>query len=44
MTWIFNKSPTLYERLAEQKKRLEIQNSGWPRFGSEQASGKTSLA
>jgi hypothetical protein len=23
MTWIFNKSPTLYDRLAEQKKRLE---------------------
>lgn len=23
MTWLTNKSPTLYERLAEQKKRLE---------------------
>jgi len=23
MTWIFNKSPTLNERLAEQKRRLE---------------------
>lgn len=25
MTWFFNKSPTLYERLTEEKKRLEIQ-------------------
>ena len=23
MTWLLNKSPTLYERLAEQKRRLE---------------------
>jgi len=25
MTWFLNKSPTLYERLTEEKKRLEIQ-------------------
>ncbi|HLJ01156.1 MAG TPA: hypothetical protein VKT76_15690 [Bradyrhizobium sp.] len=25
MTWFLNKSPTLYERLAEEKKRLEMQ-------------------
>jgi hypothetical protein len=25
MTWILNKSPTLFERLSEEKKRLEIQ-------------------
>jgi hypothetical protein len=25
MTWFLNKSPTLFERLSEEKKRLEIQ-------------------
>ena len=25
MTWFIDKSPTLFERLAEEKKRLEIQ-------------------
>jgi hypothetical protein len=25
MTWFLNKSPTLYERLTQEKKRLEIQ-------------------
>jgi hypothetical protein len=25
MTWLRNKSPTLFERLSEEKKRLEIQ-------------------
>ena len=25
MTWVLNKSPTLFERLSEEKKRLEIQ-------------------
>ena len=25
MAWFLNKSPTLYERLTEEKKRLEIQ-------------------
>jgi hypothetical protein len=24
MTWLLNKSPTLFERLSEEKKRLEI--------------------
>jgi hypothetical protein len=27
MTWLFNKSPTLYERLTQEKKRLEAEAS-----------------